>query len=150
MKKNVRYKNEYQNKGHECKNLVIRCMDFRFTPYIKGLLDQMYADEGGFESYDSPGVGAGASKAIIDQGSRPVVFSSIDIAVQKHQAKRVVVIDHIDCGAYGGSSQFESPEKEEEFHIIKLKEAGEILKDKYPELEVVLLYQDWDMLTLIK
>lgn len=150
MIQEVIYNNKFKGKGHECRNLVIRCMDFRFSPYTKELLDKMFADEGGFGDYDSPGVGGGGSKSIIDEESRAVVFSALNIAEQKHYIKRIVVIDHIDCGAYGGSSQFETPEEEAEFHTLKLEAAGKILKTQYPQLEIILLYQDWESIIIIK
>ena len=144
------YSNDYQNKGHECRNLVIRCMDFRFWPSLDRLLNMLFEDEGGFGDYDSPGVGGGGSKSIIDEESRKVVFSALDIAIGKHHVNRAVIIDHIDCGAYGGSSKFTNANEEEEFHKNQLIKAGGIIKDKYPELKVILLYQNWESLKQVE
>ena len=138
----VEYQNGYKDKGHECKNLVIRCMDFRFHKQLLGLLPEILGEEN--VEYDSPGVAGGASKSVIDEDSRKVLFSAIDIAVEKHKIKRIVIVDHIDCGAYGGSGEHKDAEAEEKFHVEKLAEGKKILNSKYLELEVVTLYQDWD------
>jgi len=145
----ISYQNKFKDQGHQCQSLVIRCMDFRFHRQLDQLLDELYSEEGGFGDYDSPGPAGGASKAIVDEASRPVVFSAIDIAKDKHQIKRILIIDHIDCGAYGGSSRFSTPEEEGMFHMGELNKAKDILTTKYPSLEVVTLYQDWDSLKII-
>lgn len=139
----VSYQNSHQSGGHHCKNLLIRCMDFRFHRELDKMLEELFRDEGGLGDYDSPGVGGGASKAVVDDASRPVVFSAIDIGIEKHQISRVLIVDHIDCGAYGGSSRFGSPEEEEKFHSGELKKAAVIIKKRYPQLEIKLFYQDW-------
>lgn len=145
----VNYQNEYRGKGHNCPNLLIRCMDFRFHRTLDELLPELFSDEGGIKDYDSPGVAGGGSKSIIDEASRPVVFSAIDIAIEKHHISRIIVVNHVDCGAYGGSSQFTSPDEEEKFHRGELKKAEEILTAKYPELEIIILYQDWNNLKIV-
>lgn len=150
MKDQTNYQNRFKNKGHDCKNLVIRCMDFRFSPYTRELLTNAFADEGDIFEYDSPGVGGGGSKSIIDDSSRSVVVGALDIALSKHHVCRVVIVDHVDCGAYGGSQRFDSLEEEERFHRDQLLKARDILKEKYPEVEIVLFYQDWTSLRLVK
>lgn len=141
------YKNDFKDKGHSCSTLVIRCMDFRFH---KSLEDNMGEILGGDScSFDSPGVGGGGSKSIIDENSRKVVYGALDIAIEKHGVNRVVIVDHIDCGAYGGSGQFEDEEEEENFHLEKLKEAKDILQSDYKDLEIVLVYQDWDSIKTV-
>jgi hypothetical protein len=124
-------------------------MDFRFHKQLDQLLDELYSEEGGFGDFDSPGPAGGASKAIVDESSRPVVFAAIDIACDKHQIKRVLIVDHIDCGAYGGSSRFQNEDEEAKFHLGELRKAREILGEKYPDLAITLLYQDWEKLEIV-
>lgn len=108
----------------------------------------MFADSGGIAYFDRLGVG-GASKAILDEITRPTVIGAVSIAMEKHQVKRLIIIDHIDCGAYGGSGQHQSPEIEEKFHRGKLYLAKEILQKEFPSLEIITLYQDWAKLKSI-
>jgi len=148
--KSVDYLN--QNKGkHHCENLVIRCMDWRFSGKQVGeLLDQLFADDDGFGSFDDRG-SVGTSEAVIDEKSREVIFKALNVAIEKHGAERIVLIDHVDCGAYGGSSKFDGDaEAEKSFHIEKLKEAKEILQKQYPELQIVTFYMSWDKIEEIE
>jgi len=143
----IAYQNEFKDKGHKCGTLLIRCMDFRFH---KALEDNIYKLIGESAcNFDSPGVGGGGSKSIIDEDSRKVVYSALNIGIEKHGVKRVVIADHIDCGAYGGSGQHENAEAEEKFHIEKLKSAKNILQREYKDLEIVLVYQNWSVIKII-
>ena len=148
MNKEINYENT--NKGnHHCRNLVIRCMDFRFQKYLEPLLEQALVNEGGLGNYDSPGLGGGGSKAIIDTESRKVAYGAIDIAKDLHGVTNIIIVDHIDCGAYGGSGAQENEAAEEAFHRQKLLEAKTIIKENYPGLTVKLFYQTWDSLKQI-
>jgi carbonic anhydrase len=88
----------------------------------------------------------GGSKAVIDESSRGAIFESIDAAIRLHGVKRVIIVDHIDCGAYGGSNIFANCSEEESFHLTRLNEATSIIRAVYPSLEVVSVYLDWEAL----
>jgi carbonic anhydrase len=122
-------------------------MDWRFSGKQVGeLLDEFFSDQGGFGSFDDPG-SVGASKAVIEEESRKVIFNALDVAIEKHGAERIVLIDHVDCSVYGGSDKFNGDaEAEKKFHIEKLKEAKEILQKHYPELKIVTLYLSWNII----
>ena len=81
---------------------------------------------------------------MVNASSRKVVFLAIDTAIERHDISRVILIDHVDCGAYGGSKRFSSQIQEEKFHIKQLKKAREIILKKYLKLEVYLFYQSWN------
>lgn len=138
----ISYRNKYR-RSHQCQSLVIRCMDFRFNPYVLKLLNSAFKEQGGIGSYDSRG-SLGGSRAIVNASSRKLIFSAIDIAVERHCISRIIIIDHVDCGAYGGSKRFANNIQEEKFHIKQLKKAREIILKKYPKLEVYLFYQSWN------
>jgi len=140
----VAYHNPFSGRGHYCHDVLIRCMDFRFHRSLEGALRELLAYQGGFDAFDSPGVRGGGSKCILDADSRKVVFAALNLAIQKHKASRVVVADHVDCRAYGGSPAHENAEAEERFHAERLHEACAILRQAYPGLDVVAVYQDWD------
>lgn len=130
-----------------CDNLVLRCMDFRFHTRLGELL----AEHFGVERFDHDSLaGCGGSKSIIDEQWRAVVFQALDLAVPLHRVRRVIVVDHVDCGAYGGSGKFGDSRAEAQFHAERLREAREIVQRNYPQLEVVLFYQDQDGITLVE
>ena len=138
------YSNTFRTQGLYCRDVLIRCMDFRFHAALEQGLRDLLAYEGGFECFDSPGAGGGGSKAIIDERSREVVFAALNLAMEKHEASRIVVADHIDCAAYGGSGLHQDAAAEERFHAERLQEAYDILRETYPSLQIVPVYQDWE------
>jgi len=58
-----------------------------------------------------------------------------------HHVRKIVIINHQDCGAYGGSAKFNgNAEAEQKFHEEELRKAKSIILEKYPDKEVVLVY----------
>lgn len=123
---------------HTCPAAVITCIDFRFW---QKLLDYMATR--GETSFDLISM-AGGAKNLIDNETRPVIFKQLDICTQKHCIKKVYLVNHIDCGAYGGSAAFASREEEEEKLIGDLGKAENFIKEKYPDLEVEKLLMDFE------
>jgi hypothetical protein len=138
----LNYVNFFRESGVECPNLVITCVDFRFRRQISELLSYS-----GCRDYDNISL-PGASKSIIDQTTRDQTLQAIETCHRLHSTTRLAIIDHIDCGAYGGSAAFAGPEAEETFHIERLTEASEIVRAALP-IEVVPMYIDWRKLQTI-
>lgn len=139
--KEIKYLNKFKGKGHHCDNLVINCMDFRFHEALESHLEEFFQYK--VFTYDSTG-SVGGSFSVIDEETRETVFEAIDIAVEKHEIERIIIVDHIDCGGYGGSGRHTDEDMEREFHSAKLREAYKIVKESFPSLDIVLLYQDWE------
>lgn len=136
----LNYLNFLRDTSNDCANLVLACVDFRFRKPLHELFSHSILGE--FDLMAMPG----ASKAIIDESSRESVFRSIDIIIEIHGTRRIIIVDHIDCGAYGGSASFGSPDEEESFHVERLCEAVGIMSKKYPSIEVLPMYIDWSQL----
>ncbi len=99
-------------KTHGCAALVLMCIDYRFREQVQKNLQSR-----GLESYDIiafPGASLGLASA--KHPARSPLLNAIDIAKNLHGIQKVIVVDHEDCGAYGGASSFESPEAEKEKH----------------------------------
>lgn len=123
---------------HSVENVVVNCMDFRFRPLISEWIDQ---ELGGKADQIAM---AGATKAIVDETSRQAALSYIGIAMQLHNAKTLHIIDHIDCGAYGGSAKFDDKGEEISFHRDQLAAATKIVQEAHPQLKVVGHIIDFD------
>lgn len=117
---------------HTAKALVLRCMDFRFVTTLRehllslGLKDQ----------YDLVCV-AGSAKNMVDpfDAKDPeFVMRQIEIARKLHSIQEVVVINHLDCGAYG--KIFSTMEEERHRHEADLVKAKAMINQKFPELKV--------------
>ena len=122
---------------HSCEAVVLTCIDFRFwketVAFIEGEL--------GIVSYDFPSL-PGAAKAINECASdEDLAMKCIGVPCELHHVKKIVLINHADCGAYGGASKFSGDlEAEQKFHEEELRKAKEKLMAKYPDKEYVLVF----------
>ena len=124
---------------HEWDVLARSCIDGRF---IKRTIDWIVEKRG--EVFDFR-TGVGSTKAIIDSlYDRGSFFDVVRTSVRLHNTKEVLIIDHIDCGAYGGSKSFKNEEEERNFHKQKLTEAAHIINQEFPKLKVRKIYVSWE------
>lgn len=116
---------------HTCKALVVHCMDFRFEQGMfefltsQGLLGQ--ADIVGW---------AGAGKAFLNDKSQEFALEQVELSHKLHSMSEVHIIQHMDCGGYGGSEQFENHEKEYEFQEGQIQSITSVIKNRFPGLQV--------------
>ena len=119
--------------SHTCSSLLMHCMDFRFGKKMKEFMDQnnLLGDA------DLVSI-AGAAKNIVNPETQAFALRQIEISKDLHGMKQVILMNHTDCGAYGGRKSFADDKVEYEKLTADLKEAREIVKTKWPELEVKL------------
>lgn len=113
---------------HNCKYLISHCIDFRLGKPLKKYLE----DKGILGQCDLVSAAGGVKNT-------DFLLGQIEISVNLHQIKEVILINHTDCGAYGGSKNFEFFEKERDFHIQEMEKARDLVLAKYPDLKVSLL-----------
>ncbi len=99
-------------KHHGVKDAVITCIDYRFRARSAAWIKRNLKDQADLIAV------AGASKALLDKHSASYVLSLIKIAVDLHGIKRVHIVDHMDCGAYGGSKEHAGEVAEEIFDLF--------------------------------
>ncbi len=129
---------------HHWEVLAVSCIDGRF---IKRITDWLAEQTGGIFDYRTE---VGASKAIIDcESDRDGCCNVIEVSLKLHSIKKLYLIDHIDCGAYGGSKSFASEDEEYKFHIERLGKAAAILAKKYPHLEIKKVFAGWNDIKFI-
>jgi len=112
--------------------IVLSCIDYRFWPKELAVLEKKFGD---FDSIEM----AGGSKNIASprhKADRHAVLESIEVAINLHNAKTLILTNHLDCGAYGGSKKFSSYTKELNFHKKELEKAKKIIKKTFPKLKV--------------
>jgi hypothetical protein len=116
--------------------VVLSCIDFRFWKETAEFAE----NELGIKTFDFPSL-PGSAKAINESQDEEFVFGCIKVPIELHHAEKVVIINHQDCGAYGGSAKFGGDEKaEQEFHEKELKKAKEKVLARYPDKEIILVY----------
>lgn len=117
---------------HQVDDLVITCMDHRFQRTFGHILKDEYQVD--IESSDRVSY-PGASKAVADGTLIPAIQTSHRL----HDIKNVWLVDHTDCGGFGGLESHDNDEhKETEVHLETLVRAREAIHKVLPELLVTV------------
>ena len=122
-------------------SIVVSCIDYRFWPQALPLLQQKYGD------FDLIEV-AGSCKNLtspLEAEDKTTLLENIGISIKLHDPHQIILTNHIDCGAYGGSANFSSHIAEVAFQTNELAKAKAIIEEEFPQLVVVtelLLMED--------
>ena len=111
---------------HSCEALIVHCMDYRLQKYLNGWLDK----KPGAGNYDRVAIAGG----VLDIYP---VLKHIELAVRLHKIRKVILINHEDCGAYGPAGTFER-------HKADLTEAERKIQALYTALIVEKYYLKLD------
>lgn len=132
MKLPFKYKNI-----HACGAVVLTCIDFRFWRETVKFVEE----ELGIKTFDFPSL-PGAAKAINDcPHNEEVAIKCVSVPLNLHHAKKLVIVNHQDCGAYGGSKEFKGDgQAEQSFHETELMKAKAKILEKYPGFQIILIY----------
>jgi hypothetical protein len=131
--------------NHNAEALLLSCLDFRLMDQVAELM----AREGLTRQYDHL-ILAGASlvpatDAFPDWNA--TFWKHLELALQLHYIRRVVVLDHRDCGAYKlvlGPDAIRDRASETRAHAEHLTRLRADIRAEYPTLRVDLLLMDLD------
>ncbi len=127
----------------DCDLLVLTCIDFRFPNKIRDYLDQRgFAND--YDLHTLPGASLGAC---CDQFPHwQTTFKDIiGLAKQLHNIKKIMIIDHQDCGAFHNLvARPENDEHEFTLHQSQASTTKAWLQSQFPDLEHELVYMDLD------
>ncbi len=112
--------------NHVAEALVVTCIDFRFQGFINSWISKNLKPQ----SFDRVAFAGGVKNL-------ETILGQIEIAVRLHNIRKVVLINHEDCGAYG---EIETPKQ----HAEDLVTAKAKTNEKYPDLEVETYYLHLD------
>ncbi len=104
--------------AHTCDAIVLSCMDFRIQKFVEDWARKNIGER----NYDRIST-AGASLDL------DFVLRMVELSTRLHHIKRVILINHDDCGAYGASGTKEK-------HAQDLKIAKEKIQKLYSKLNV--------------
>lgn len=121
---------------HLCKNVLIRCMDFRLNSEVDEWIKNSNLFEGGYDLIST----AGASKRIAEKGEE--ILGDVSVSANLHQVEKIIIMHHSDCGAYAQSYNFNSPEQEKEKQFSDMKKSESLLKEKYPDIKVIKVWAE--------
>ena len=118
--------------SHTCKAVAIRCIDFRLrTP-----LTEFFREQGLENQVDDPGLAGGVKDLVEPSGNPDVVLKQISVATALHGVSKVLLINHTDCGAYGGSGAFSDETAERAKHEADLAAAAATVHERFPQVTV--------------
>lgn len=124
---------------HECNNLILSCIDFRFHEAINNWVKETNL----VGDYDLVSI-AGAQKNVVNPETKDFFMNQLAISVRLHKPKAVILLAHQDCGAYGGSKAFANWAEEKAKYIEDLNSAEVAIKAAYPEMYVAKLIVTFD------
>lgn len=105
-----------------CEAVVVHCIDYR----LQHLLNDWLTSRFGIQNYDRISWAGGVKDFAYVQ-------SQIEISYRLHKIKKIILINHEDCGAYG-------PVGTKERHVSDLRYAEGVIKARYFGVEVEKYY----------
>lgn len=128
---------------YQCDAAVVWCFDNRFETGFRKFLKRS-----GILNVDPIKVAGGAkSLASPDQESdRQFLLQQIRKSIALHDTKRVILMVHSDCGAYGGLAGAFGGDARAEAELLteELRRAGEYIHDQIPGIAVTGYFVDFE------
>jgi hypothetical protein len=121
---------------------VLCCFDARIRPATEDLLRRLLIDRP-----DMVVVAGGALRLASPRNNfdRDFILQQIELGVQLHQAKRLLLMSHSDCATYGGIASFNhNADKERAHHCRQLCTASAIAQAAFPALAIDRLFISFD------
>lgn len=109
-----------------CEAIIISCIDFRFQEHIHEWLLQNHTEQ----THDRVALAGG----VFDFYS---VLKQVEISDRLHHIRKVILLNHEDCGAYGEAGTYER-------HKHDLEEAERKIEALFPHLDVEAYYLHLD------
>ena len=120
------------------KAIVLSCIDFRFVN------DEIYFlnkdRKNNFNLFSLAGASLGYNQNTFPEWG--VTFDKhVDLSKQLHDIDEIIVVDHMDCGAYRILYDNQSMSKDEEYklHQKNLNKFKSLIHKKFPSLKVTML-----------
>ena len=118
--------------------MVLSCIDPRFQPIVYNYLKKKKLS-GRYSSFTIAGAAVGVTAKKFKKWHK-VFWDNMDTSINLHKIKRLIVINHRDCGAakiINGNKVF-SKTNETKIHKNSFIKIKKIFKKKYPKLKIEL------------
>ena len=116
--------------------MVLSCIDPRFQPIVFNYLKKKKLS-GKYSSFTIAGAAIGVTANKFKKWHK-AFWDNIDTSIKLHKIKRLIVINHRDCGAakiINGNKDF-SKTNETKVHKNSFKKIKKKFKKKYPKLKI--------------
>lgn len=135
---------EYVN-THFAEAMVLTCIDYRFLDNVISFLEQNPYLSEKYDFTTLAGASLGFNQTKFDSW-RTTFIELTELAIELHHIKRIIVFDHMDCGAYQllyPDLELNTPD-ERKLHKKNIKEFICRLQKIFPKLEYhgYLAYDD--------
>ncbi len=120
------------------KAMVLSCIDPRFQPIVYNYLKKKKL-KGKYSSFTIAGSAIGVTVKKFKKWHK-VFWDNFDTSIKLHNIKKLIVINHRDCGAakiINGKKEF-SRNNETKIHKNSFNKIKKIFKKKYPKLSIDL------------
>lgn len=123
--------------------MLLSCMDYRLMDDIAA-----YMQKRGLKNKYDHVILAGASLGAITTAEPEwgaTFWDHVGVAKKLHHIKKIIVMDHRDCGAYKvflNADVAGDPTQETALHAVQLRTLHDQIKAKHPDLAVELLLMD--------
>ena len=118
--------------------MVLSCIDPRFQPIIYNYLKKKKLN-GKYSSFTIAGAAVGVTARKFKNWHK-AFWDNLDTSIKLHRIKKLIVINHLDCGAakiINVKKDF-SRINETKVHKNSFKKIKKIFKKKYPKLGIEL------------
>lgn len=125
-----------------CEVLLLTCIDFRFPCRVARYMRERGL-EGNYDLAILPGASLGVNRA--DKPHWNQTFADImNVAVDAHKIKKVIIMDHEDCLAYRRICGCTNNEDVIPHRVEHKQMAVEWIQKNYPQIELEYAYIDLD------
>jgi carbonic anhydrase-like protein len=127
---------------YHCDAAIVWCFDNRFELGFRKFLKRVGV------LFSDPIKIAGGAKCLASpehDGDREFVLDQIRNSMRLHGTRRVILMLHSDCGAYGGLAAFgDDPQAEARHHGEELHRAAVVVSKAIPEIQVDGYFVDFE------
>jgi carbonic anhydrase len=142
----VRMSHSNLKKDHDASTLLISCVDFRLRDETKYLMSKVFGLKDDYDEIALPGAALALANDKYPHWTQTI--EEIIVLLQGlHNIKRVILLDHRQCGAYNlivGKDHAKTKESELAAHKEVLNKARRMIKNKMPDLKVYSLLMGLD------
>ena len=118
------------------KAMVLSCMDPRFQPIVFNYLKKRKLS-GKYSSFTIAGAAVGVTATKFKKWHK-TFLENVSISIKLHKIKKIIVINHRDCGAakiVNNEKKFNS-KIENKIHKDSFKKLRKVLNKKFPLLKI--------------
>ena len=125
--------------------LLLNCIDYRLTGATTRYMTER-GMEGKYDQFVLAGAALGVENAKFPDWGR-TFWEHVQIAIDLHGIRKIIVMDHRDCGFYKdihGKDLAAEPKEELKIHAAQMHRVRGDIAKRHPKLEVQLLLMGLD------